>query len=353
MFNKIKWIKKVFFLLVVILILVFLLSRGHVYEKNELEYGITFSKKQAQSLNLDWRQVYLATLEDLAIKKLRLPAYWSEVEPSFNEYYWDDLDWQVDQASQRGVEIILAVGGRLPRWPECHFPDWVESLGYTEKPANISDRAFINWSEELTKQKRHDEILNYTARVINRYKDKQNIIAWQVENEPFLAHFGDCPKLDKDFLDQEIALVRRLDSRPIVVTDSGELSIWVLAARRADIFGTTMYRDTYSKQLNRYIHYPITPGFFRLKKNITGFFAKPDKWIVIELQAEPWGPEPYQNLSKEERDRTMNLEKFKEIIEFSSKTGFKEFYFWGVEYWYWEKSVNNNNEMWEEAKKLF
>ena len=331
MFNKIKWIKRAFFILIIFIFFIFLLSRGHVYKKEELEYGITFSKKQAESLHLDWREAYLTILDELKVKKLRLPAYWNEIEPVNNQYVWQDLDWQIEQAEERGVEIILAVGGRLPRWPECHFPAW---------------------SEELTNQARQAKILSYIEKVILRYKDNQQIVAWQVENEPFLAHFSDCPKIDKEFLDQEIALARSLDSRPIIITDSGELSVWIPAARRADIFGTTMYRDTYSRHLKMYIHYPITPGFFRFKKNIVRLFAKPQDWIVIELQAEPWGPVPYQNLSKEERDRTMNLQKFKEILEFSRKAGFKEFYLWGVEYWYWERA-EGRPEMWEEAKKLF
>ena len=49
----------------------------------------------------------------------------------------------------------------------------------------------------------------------------------------------------------------------------------------------------------------------------------------------------------------MNLEKFRDIIDFSSKTGFRQFYLWGVEWWYWEKEKNNNQTLWEEAKKLF
>jgi len=331
MFNKVKYFKRAFFILIVLLFLIFLLSRGHVYKKEELEYGVTFSKKQAESLSMDWQEVYLTILDELKIKKLRLPAYWDEIQPADNAYYWDDLDWQIEQAEERGVEIILAVGGRLPRWPECHFPAW---------------------TEQLTRQEREVKILNYIEKIIKRYKDEKPITAWQVENEPFLSHFGDCPKLDKKFLDQEIALVRSLDSRPIIITDSGELSIWIPAARRADIFGTTMYRYTYSRHLKMYIHYPIGPGFFRFKKNITNLFAKPQDWIVIELQAEPWGPISYQNLTKEERDRTMNLQKFKEILEFSRKAGFKEFYLWGAEYWFWERS-DGRPEMWDEAKLLF
>ncbi|MBU4347794.1 cellulase family glycosylhydrolase [Patescibacteria group bacterium] len=359
MFKNARRIKRIFFILIIFLFLIFLLSRGHIYGNNELEYGITFSKKQAESLGLDWRKVYLAALDELGVKKIRLPAYWDEVEKNGNEYFWDDLDWQIAEAEERGAEIILAVGGRLPRWPECHFPGWAKGL---------------------TKEEREAKILSYIEKVVSRYKENKSIAAWQVENEPFLAHFGDCPEVDGEFLDKEIALTRSLDVRPIVVTDSGELSVWIPAARRADIFGTTMYRDTYSRHLKMYIHYPIAPGFFRFKKNITRLFtpnlwddcpailnltplrqlfcpkdagfAKPDKWVVIELQAEPWGPVPYQNLSKEERDRTMNLEKFREIIEFARLSGFKEFYLWGVEWWYWERA-EGRPEMWEEAKVLF
>ena len=330
--KKIRRAKRIIFFLIILFFLVFLLSRGHIYDKDELTYGITFSEKQAKDLRLDWQKVYLAILDDLGVKKIRLSAYWNVIEPTNGNFFWDNLDWEVKEASTRGAEIILAVGGRLPRWPECHFP---------------------NWTRGQSEEERGKSILNYIEKTVNRYKDYSQIIAWQVENEPFLSHFGDCPKLDRKFLDKEIALVRSLDSRPIVVTDSGELSVWIPAARRADIFGTTMYRDTYSSHLKRYIHYPIGPGFFRFKKNITSFFAHPKKWIVVELQAEPWTPVPYQNVSQAERDRTMNLEKFKEIIEFARLTGFKEFYLWGAEWWYWEREVNNNPAIWEEAKSLF
>lgn len=332
MFTTLKWIKKIFIAFVFILFLILLLSRGHIFKKDELEYGLTFSKKQANNLNLDWEKVYLDILDDLKVKKIRLSAYWDEIEPTNGQFNWQDLDWQIKEASSRNAEIILAIGGRLPRWPECHFPDWAEILDEVD---------------------RNKKILNYLTETINRYKDNENIIAWQIENEPFLSHFGKCPELEKRFLDEEIALARSLDERSIVVTDSGELSVWVPAAKRADIFGTTMYRDTYSQFLERYVHYPINPSFFRFKKNISNFFAQPDKWIVIELQAEPWGPKPYQDLSQEERDKTMNVEKFKEMTEFARQTGFQEFYLWGVEYWYWEKQIQQNVEMWNEAKKLF
>ncbi|MFH1744615.1 MAG: endo-1,4-beta-xylanase [bacterium] len=326
-----RFVKIIFTIIIVIIFFVFVLSRGHIYEKDELEYGITFSKKQAENLELDWKEIYIAVLDDLGVKKIRISAYWDEVEAQNGNYNWEDLDWQIQEADKRSVEIILAMGGRLPRWPECHFPDWYNNLNKEEK---------------------EKEVLEYIEQVILRYKNEYSIKYWQVENEPFLSHFGECPKFNKDLLDKEIKLVKSLDERDVIVTDSGELSVWILAAKRADVFGTTMYRDTYSAVLKSYIHYPITPGFFRFKKNIAKIFAHPKKWIVIELQAEPWGPMEYKFLTKEEKDKTMNLQKFKEMIEFSSQTGFKEFYLWGAEWWYWEME-NGDSDLWNEAKNIF
>lgn len=331
MFKNFKRIKIFFIVLILFLFFIFLLSRGRVYRAEELTYGVTFSKKQAQALGFNWQEVYLSIFDDLGVKKIRLPAYWDEIEREEGTYAWADLDWQINEAAKRQVKVILAVGARLPRWPECHLPGWTQGR---------------------LKAQVENKTLDYLAKVIERYKGNGQITAWQIENEPFLSHFGDCPKFDKVFLDQEITLARSLDARPIVVTDSGELSLWLGAARRADIFGTTMYRDTYSKFFKSYIHYPIAPGFFRFKKNLVGLFAKPKDWIVIELQAEPWGPKSYQELSQADRDRTMTLAKFKDIIEFSRQAGFREFYLWGVEWWYWELQ-QGRPEVWNYARTLF
>lgn len=327
-----RFLKRLFLFIVVFCFFIYLFSLGSVPSKNELKYGVTFSHKQAIDLGLDWQQVFLDILNDLQVKKIRLVAYWDDVERENGYFRFTNVDWMIKEASKRDTEIILAVGGRLPRWPECHIPEW---------------------AMEMDKEAQQEKQLEYISKVINRYKDNDNIIAWQVENEPFLRYFGNCEPLDKNFLDEEIALVRKLDSRQVIVTDSGELSFWVQAAKRADIFGTTMYRDTYSEALGKYVHYPITPRFFIFKKNIARLFSHPKKWIVIELQAEPWAPEPFQNVSKEEREKTMSLQKFREMIEFSSQTGFDEFYLWGVEWWYWEREIQNNPAFWNEAKNLF
>lgn len=327
-----SWAKYLSIAIIALFFILFIFNWAKLYPFAELEYGVNFSDKQARALSLDWKEVYTAMLKDLNVKKLRLPAYWDELEQTRGQYNWENLDWQINEAEKNNVELILVVGQRQPRWPECHLP---------------------GWTDNLTTADRQQALLNYIDQVINRYKLRANIRYWQVENEPFLRYFGHCPKFDKTFLDQEIAEVKKLDTRPIIVTDSGELSIWVQAAKRADVFGSTLYLNTYTRVLKSYIRYPIGPSFFRIKKNLANLFASPQDWIIIELQGEPWGKEAFQDLPQAERNLTMTPEKFKEMISFIQQTGFKTFYWWGVEYWYWEKTTLNNPFYWETAKQLF
>jgi len=49
-----------------------------------------------------------------------------------------------------------------------------------------------DWANNLSEQQQKDAFLNYIKAVVERYKDNEAIINWQVENEP-LFHFGECP----------------------------------------------------------------------------------------------------------------------------------------------------------------
>lgn len=326
-----KIIGLVLLVLIIIVFCYFFVGKAKPVEK--IDFGVTFSKIYAQELGLDWKEAYLSILDDLRIKKIRLVAYWPEIEPGEGIFDFENLDWQVNEAEQKGAEIIMAVGRRLPRWPECHVPEW---------------------AQDLSEKGQQEEILDIISEVVNRYKDREAIKFWQVENEPFLGTFGECPKLDKKFLDREIALVRELDpSRKIILTESGEFSTWIGAARRTDIMGTTLYRTVWAKYFRFYIRYPIPAIFYQRKTALIKKLFDVDKIIVVELQAEPWGPKPTQELSLEEQFKSMNQKELREIIDYTKRAGFSEAYLWGAEWWYWLKQVHEDDSMWEEAKKLF
>ncbi|MBW6441060.1 cellulase family glycosylhydrolase [Patescibacteria group bacterium] len=293
-------------------------------------YGVTFSKAFAQHLGLNWQETYLALLDDAGVKKMRLPSYWNEIENEQEKFFFEDLDWQIYEAEKRGVDIVLSLGQKQPRWPECHIPGWAKEIEETE---------------------RQNRLIKYITTTVNRYKDKENITAWQVENEPFLP-YGECPKLDKKFLDREISKVKELDSRPIIISDSGELGTWYSAAKRADILGTTLYRIVWDDRFG-YIHYPTPSVTYRLKAAIIMFITGVDRIIIVELQGEPWGPKMISETPLDEQYKSMGPEQFQENIAYVRKIEFSEAYLWGGEWWYWLKTVQGDDRIWNLAKDAF
>jgi hypothetical protein len=327
--------KKIFRTIILIIIIFILGVAGYLFvgkskPVERAEWGVSFSKKATDGLGLEWKEVFLAILDDLKVKKFRLIAYWDEIEKEEGKYDFTDLDWQVSEIEKRGGEIILAVGRRLPRWPECFEPDWVKALKEEEK---------------------QPKILNFISQTINHYKDNESIKIWQVENESFLRTFGKCPGLDKEFLDKEIALVRHLDNRPVMLTESGEFDTWIGGARRADILGTSLYRKVYGKL--GYIKYPLPPVFYQRKANLIKLLFNLDEIIAIEVQAEPWGPKPVQQMTADEQDVSMSFEQFKDVLKYTQEAGFNKAYLWGVEWWYWQEEKLGDDRFWNLSKQLF
>jgi hypothetical protein len=318
------------FIAAILVILYVYLARISFSSNKKIIYGVTFTKSFAKYLDLDWRQAYVDILDDLKVRYVRLPIYWEEIEPEKNIYNFADIDWQVQQAEKRDAHLILVVGRRQPRWPECHDPAWVEGTDY-----NIV-RAKVLQNIEL---------------IVNRYKNNKAVEMWQVENEPFLDFFGKCPKISKKELKEEIVLVKSLDKRKVLITDSGELSTWWPGIKWGDIFGTTLYRTTYNKYIGYWHYFFVPPSFYRIKAYLWG---KPQEAVYIaELQAEPWFPDGPKESSLAEQFKTMNAKELVKNADYANKTNFYRAYFWGVEWWYWLKTIQKDNSVWEAARKYF
>ncbi|MFH0969248.1 MAG: beta-galactosidase [Patescibacteria group bacterium] len=298
--------------------------------ENKAKLGVTFSSRYAQDIGLDWKEAYIAVLDDIGAKKVRIPVYWDLSEPEEGKYDFSDIDWQLAEAEKRNAEIILVIGQKVPRWPECFIPEW----------AGISD------------EKRKGSLIKFVSAAAEHFKNYPAVKFWQIENEPFL-NFGVCPEKDYNLVDEEIYALRKIDnSRKVIITDSGELSFWISAAKRADVFGTTMYRDVVSKKLGT-IKYPIGPNFFKFKRFIIHLFANQDNVAVVELQGEPWMDGWTINFPLENQLESMNEEKLKDNVQFAKNTGISDIYLWGAEWWYYLKVEKNYPNVWEEAKNIF
>lgn len=325
-----------FLLSLLALVLVWnLLAIRQVPEKNN--FGVSFSVFHSNELKLNWKEAYQAILNDLNVRNFRFSAHWPLTQPVEGKFNFEELDYQIAEADKKGATYILAVGRRLPGWPECHIPDWLKD-----------DKRGIEYENE--------KLFEYIEKVVERYKNSKGLRYWQVENEPFLSFFGrsNCPETDETFLKKEIELVRKLDpNHEILLTDSGEFGQWYKAYRNADVFGSSLYLYVWWKwQDIGPIRYPIGPSFFRVKQNLANWIYGKKPIILVEMEAEPWLTAPIVDTPIETQLEQMNLERFMEIVNTSKKAGFEDIYMWGAEWWYWLKN-NGKPEIWEKAKTLF
>ncbi|HSH31543.1 MAG TPA: hypothetical protein VK963_02640 [Candidatus Saccharimonadales bacterium] len=306
---------------------------GQKTPPQDIVWGYTYSSYMTkEELGLDSQPVYLAALDELKPKIVRLVAYWQYLQPTADSWDFSDLDFQVAEAEKRGIPYIIAVGNRVPRYPECFTPAW---------------------AKDLSGQQRQAAVLRLVETVVRRYDGGRHLLRWQVENEPYLGLFGICPPLDEDLLKKEVALVRSLSSKDILITDSGELSTWYQASGLGDVFGTTMYRKVYDKTNGKVFRHIIPAEFYTRRANLMKKLHPGLKQVVnAELQAEPWADAPLSQKDEAFYNKTLDHQQFKDNIEFAQATGLEEVYLWGVEWWYLRK-LQGDSFYWDNAKALF
>lgn len=295
---------------------------------NELVLGVSFSPAQAERYGSDWRANYIALLDDLNFKHIRIPAYWDMIEPTAGNYDFTETDWMVSEAAKRNAKITLVVGQKNIRYPECFYPKWID----------LNDTA--NVSQKVT---------DMVSAVIRHYKNNPAIYQWQLENEFLLKSFGNCPSklLTSKQLQKEMSALKAEDnSRKVILTQSDQFG-FPLKGPFGNIFGFSMYRWAWDKRIG-YFRYPQTGEYFWWKAAIIGpIFNQSIK--VHELQAEAWGPVGNEHLSYDESVKTMNPKQFLDNISYAKQTRIKSVDLWGAEWW-WHMKQKGHNEMWESVK---
>lgn len=171
--------------------------------------GISFRPPQVAALGLDARAT-LQTLLTYPMQLIRLGAYWNRIEPGPGTFTTDELDWQIDAAEQAGARIILCVGPlKVFSYPEFFVPAHHLSQPFPEH-TRIKPSAYRSLVTAATE---------FIARIVERYKHRQGIVAWQLEHEAVdplgVEHSW---RLDVGFVAEELAALKAADaSRPIVM----------------------------------------------------------------------------------------------------------------------------------------
>lgn len=330
-------LKKMFLFVLIILsiflilsIVIFFIPKDRFVFNNKTIWGVTFSSKHTKSLGLDFKKIYIQMFDDFSFKTIRIPVYWDEVEKQEGVFDFEETDWLMDTALKNNSDVVLVVGYKVPRWPECHKPAWVENN------PNVIDI----------------KVEKYIEKVVLRYKDHKALFAWQVENEP-LFDFGECIKRNKGFLQKEVNFVRSLDpNRKIIVTDSGELGSWRKTTKQsnADILGFTTYRIVWNPLFGYFKWRLLTPDMY--KKRAYFVNKKIEDIYSVELQLEPWHQKFIADVEYNEQMKHFTTQDIKDNLNYAKQLKLNRVYLWGVEWWYYVAQIHNDNSVIKTIKEF-
>jgi hypothetical protein len=307
----------------------------HGQRSQPLQQGVTFIPDYAASLGVDPQETIDALL-DINVRQFRLVSYWSDMEQQPGTYDFSQLDWQFQKAEKAHAQVILTLGLRQPRWPECHAPKWAD----INQPAS-------QWQPQLE---------SFMSAVIERYKDSPSLESYQLENEYFLKGFGICTNFDRQRLIDEYNLVKKADPvHPVIIPRSNNAIGLPLGQPQPDEFSISIYKRVWDAAFtHRYIEYPY-PGWYY------GFLAGLQQIVthknmmVGELQAEAWPPrgQTIQETSLAEQNKSLDAQRLADRFQYGRATGMRQIDLWGAEYWYYRKVKLDDPSLWNVAKQEY
>jgi hypothetical protein len=323
--------------LIVVLGAMYGISRWYAWNtRNQpLVYGVSYIPAYASSLGVDPEETFDALL-DIGVRQFRLVSYWNQIESSPGQYDFTELDWQFKKAEASDARIILTLGLRQPRWPECHPPAFYDTT------APLKD-----WQPQLER---------FMAATINRYKGSPALYKYQLENEYFLKGFGDCQDFSRSRLVDEYDLVKKLDPQhDIIVGRSNNAQGFPVGQPTPDQFSASVYKRVWDAAVtHRYLEYPFPAWFYGYLAGVQKIYTGKDMSIA-ELQAEAWPPnsQPIPAVSLSEQNKSLDAHRLDKRFAYGKATGIKNINLWGAEYWYYRKVVLRDDSLWRVAQQHF
>ncbi|MCU0548217.1 MAG: beta-galactosidase [Leptolyngbya sp. Prado105] len=305
--------------------------------------GTTFSQLQCSYLGLNYQETF-RQICNLGIGRVRLCSYWNELEPSRNQFDFTKLDWLLDESDRCGIEVVLTVGMKAPRWPEFHFPDWLKAEQDTEDNSKPLD----------SHPAIADRTLQLVDRVVNHTRTARGLRYWQVENEPLTQLEITAGRfLSPEFVHQEVTLVRRLalPNQKILLTNAISLPsplaeddiAFQESLAVADAVGINVYTRVPDGDLG-YLE-PQEDYWKKLQDWQQALQQQGKEAWIAEAQAEPW--EPNQLVAMDDiYYPSASPERMTELISMVRNLGYSPVLLWGSEYWHWHQK-NGRSHWWQ------
>lgn len=318
--------------------------------KRPQKLGTTFSQLQCRYLGLDDRETFQQICA-LGFDRIRLCGYWNEIEAVEQQFDFSTLDWLLETSDRAGIEVVLAVGMKVPRWPEFHFPDWLSQRHDTR-----STTAPIDANPAIAAH-----ALNFIDQVMQHTRTAPNLKYWQIENEPFTQlEITGGRYLSPEFVRQEVELARSLalPDQKLLLTNAITLPAAQLdeddrafqdSLSLADAVGINVYTKVPAGKSAFYLQ-PLPPYWHKLKQWQEAMtIADRESWIA-ESQAEPWEPNQLVPTSQAVFPSS-SPQKAIHLVSNLTELGFDTVMLWGCEYWYWHKQ-NHQASWWEAMQQL-
>lgn len=321
------------------------------------QYGVSYSFEQALWYGLDPHKSYIDLIENVHFSWIRLPFFWNQMvdkNGNFNKNF-DDLKFAIEEAQRRNIKVIIALGTKTPYFPEYHWPDEVARKVQFGKKIDANQPAA-------------QDILTISRKVVEELAKYDNIIYWQVENEPLIGNVNKW-KIDPRLIAQEVAIVRQTDpkKRPIILNHAAVGfydSSWhqlLPILKPGDVFAVNAFFKTKGTDLitanlfGREIHvlwpdhlvWPVhswlifSPNFEAIKNKVE---ANGNEFWVLEMQAEP-----YIKKIDEARDPILSFEPqdIEKANNYLKAARIDSIGLWGAHFWQYKQQKGDST--WIEA----
>jgi hypothetical protein len=302
-----------------------------------MRIGTSFSPHRCSFLGLDPRATFAQVLQ-LGLGMVRISACWSDITTGG----YDDLDWLLDTAQAAGQPILLTVGMKAIQWPEFYIPSAVA--------ADPDTTGAVGHDGPLAQG-----LLAFVTDTVSRYRGRPAIVAWQVENEPFNRSGPNRWWIDPGLVRAEIAAVRALDARPVVVNVFSHFDLlqdFLSRPHRSlldlqgiapepEVLGVIESSDVLGLDVYTHIGVDIL-GIELVRTASRDWAGTAGRWLqaardqgkeawIIECQAEPWEP----TRATYADPKTLAPDDIGHMYRQLGEAGYTTILLWGCEYWFW------------------
>jgi hypothetical protein len=296
--------------------------------------GISYRPLQAAALGLDPTRA-MADLLQYPFAVIRLAAYWNQLEHGPGDLEAGVLDRQVDTAAQAGKKIIMCVGA-------------VKAFGYPEFFVPARHLPSPLPEGRLVSPASHPQLVaaaaSFVGRVVERYRDRAEIIAWQVAVR---AADSSRPVLLTGFLPTSTPV--RVQQRWRTRDQGDSLAV---AGQLADVVGINFYpRHAIAGLGSRtvYLTGSQSPLERRLNARLCAGLARSGRRLMVtEGQAEPW--ETVTTPPSRDGSGMFSclpehvIENYNAGLQLGrgAPSGLWAYLFWGAEYWLKRREQGDN-----------